>query len=60
LPGSSFKNGQITLEFKGLSVVNGKDCALIAYDSGESSFKILMQPTPEMQIQIVGSSHYFL
>jgi hypothetical protein len=59
LPGSSFKNGQITLEFKGLSVVNAKECALIEYDSGESSFKMLMQPTPEMKIQTVGSSHYF-
>ncbi len=59
LPGSSFKNGQITLEFKGLSVVNGNECALIEYDSGESSFKMLLQPTPEMQIQTVGSSHYF-
>jgi hypothetical protein len=38
-PGSFFKNGEITLEFKGLSQVNGKLCALIGYDSGESSFK---------------------
>ncbi|MCI0692340.1 hypothetical protein L0337_10105 [candidate division KSB1 bacterium] len=59
LPGSSFKNGQITLEFKGLSIVNGKQCALVEYDSGESSFKMLMQPTPELKIQTVGSSHYF-
>jgi hypothetical protein len=59
LPGSSFKNGEITLAFKGLSMLNGKQCALVEYDSGESSFKMLMQPTPEMQIQTVGSSHYF-
>ncbi len=59
LPGSSFKNGQITLEFKGLGVVNGKECALVAYDSGESSFKMIMKPAPLMEIQAVGSSHYF-
>lgn len=59
LPGSSFKNGEITLTFEGLSMVNGKQCALVAYDSGESSFKMLMQPTPEMKIQTIGSSHYF-
>lgn len=59
LPGSSFKNGQITLEFKGLSVMNGKECALIEYDSGESSFKMIMKPAPLMEIQAVGSSHYF-
>jgi hypothetical protein len=57
--GSFFKNGQITLELKGLSAVGGKPCALVAYDSGESSFKMIMQPTPEMKIQTAGSSHYF-
>ncbi|MGH7453715.1 MAG: hypothetical protein ACRENG_20365, partial [bacterium] len=45
--GSSFKNGEITLEFKGVSLVNGKPCALLEYDSGESSFKMLMKPMPE-------------
>jgi hypothetical protein len=56
--GSFFKNGEITLEFKGLSQINGKSCALVAYDSGESSFKILLKPPPELN-QTVGSSHYF-
>lgn len=56
--GSFFKNGEITLEFKGLSVVNGKHCALLEYDSGESSFKMIMKPMPNMEIQTVGSSHY--
>ena len=56
--GSFFKNGEITLEFKGLSVVNDRQCALLEYDSGESSFKIIMEPMPNMEIQTVGSSHY--
>jgi hypothetical protein len=49
-PGSFFKNGEVTLEFKGLSRINGKSCALIGYDSGESSFKVATT---------TGSSHYF-
>jgi hypothetical protein len=57
--GSSFKNGKITLEFKGVSVVNGKLCALLEYDSGESSFKMIMKPMPDMEVRTIGSSHYF-
>jgi hypothetical protein len=56
--GSVFRNGRITLEFKGLSLVNGRRCALLEYDSGESSFEMVMKPTPDMEIQTVGSSHY--
>ncbi len=56
--GSFFKNGEITLEFKGLSVVNDKLCALVGYDSGESSFKMKMNPVPDMEIKTVGHSHY--
>jgi hypothetical protein len=56
--GSSFKNGEITLEFKGLSYVNDKECALLGFDSGESSFKMIMNPVPDMEIVTVGSSHY--
>lgn len=56
--GSYFKNGEITLEFKGLSVVHDKPCALLEYDSGESSFKMIIKPIPNMEIQTVGSSHY--
>ncbi len=56
--GSFFKNGEITLEFKGLSIVNEKQCALIGVDSGESSFKMIMHPIDDMEIVTVGSSHY--
>ncbi|MBL7094820.1 hypothetical protein ISS22_12700 [candidate division KSB1 bacterium] len=56
--GSFFKNGEITLEFKGLSVVNEKQCALIGVDSGESAFKMIMHPAENMEIITVGSSHY--
>ena len=57
--GSSFTNGEITLEFKGLSAVNGRPCALVEYDSGASSFKMIMRPMPEMEVVTVGSSHYW-
>jgi len=58
LPGSTFKNGEVTLEFKGLTGIQGVPCALIGFDSGESSFRMLMRPMPDMEIQAVGRSHY--
>lgn len=57
--GSTFRNGEITLSFKGLSVVNGAPSAIVAYDSGESSFVMAMEPAPGMRINVVGASHYF-
>jgi hypothetical protein len=56
--GSTFKNGEVTLAFKGLSTVDGAACAIVAYDSGESSFKMLANPMPSMEVRSVGSSHY--
>jgi hypothetical protein len=56
--GSTFKNGQITLEFKGLSLVDGAACAVVAYDSGESSFQMIVTPMPNMEVRSVGGSHY--
>lgn len=56
--GSTFKNGEVTLEFKGLSRVAGATCALVGYDSGESSFQMIVNPTPNMEIRTKGSSHY--
>ena len=57
--GSYFKNGEITLAFKGLGLVNEKTCAILEYDSGESSFYMLIKPMPNMEIPTKGSSHYF-
>ena len=57
--GSIFKNGKITLGFKGLSLVNEKSCAVIEYDSGESSFTMMMKPTPDIEIKTTGTSHYW-
>jgi len=57
--GSYFKNGEITLGFKGLGLVNEKTCAIIEYDSGESSFYMLIKPMANIQIPTKGSSHYW-
>ena len=56
--GSYFKNGEITLDFTGLSIVNNSVCAIVNFDSGESSFKMIMKPMPNMEITTIGSSHY--
>ncbi len=57
--GSFFRNGEVTLEFKGLSIVDGVDCAIVGFDSGDSSFKFAVNPTPEMEIKTVGAAHYW-
>lgn len=57
--GSKFKNGEVTVAFKGLSLVNGKTCALMEYDSGESSYYMMMNPMPNVKITSKGSSHYW-
>lgn len=56
--GSYFRNGKITLELEGLSLVKNQVCALLKYDSGESSFKMIMKPMPNMEVSTSGSSHY--
>ncbi len=56
--GSTFKNGEVTLELKGLSLVDDTPCALLAYDSGESSFQMIVTPMPNLEVRAVGSSHY--
>jgi len=57
--GSYFKNGEVTLAFKGLSLENDKTCAILEYDSGESSFFMRMMMTPNSEIPTKGSSHYW-
>lgn len=57
-PGSSFKNGEVTLAFKGLSLAQGAGCAVVGFDSGDGSFKMIMKPRPDMEIRTTGSSHY--
>ncbi len=57
--GSYFQNGEITLELMGISAVKNNLCGIIKYDSGESSFKMLMTPAPNIDVTTFGRSHYF-
>lgn len=57
--GSTLKDGEVTLEFKGMSVVDGATCAILHVDSGEGSFTMIFSPMPNMEIKTVGSTHYW-
>ncbi len=57
-PGSFFKNGEITLELKGLGLVDGAPCALVGYDSGESTLKMIVPMSPKVDIVTEGGSEY--
>ncbi len=56
--GSFFKNGEITLRFTGVGLVNDLNCAIIGLNSGESSFKMIMDIAPEIRVITVGGSRY--
>jgi len=58
LEGSTFKNGEVTLEFKGLSVVDGATSAILHVDSGDGSF-IMAFSHEGMEIKTVGGTHYW-
>jgi hypothetical protein len=57
--GSEFRNGEVTLELKGLSMVDGLPCALLGYDSGESSYVMFVTPMSGIELKAEGASHYF-
>lgn len=56
--GSFFRNGEITLLFKGVSRVAEAVCAVIGYDSGESTLRMLMPLGADKEIEMVGGSEY--
>ncbi len=58
LEGSTFKNGEITLEFKGVSVVGDAPTAILHLDSGDGSF-IMTFSHEGMEIKTVGGTHYW-
>ena len=41
-PGSTFRNGQVTLELVGVSTVEKAVCAMVEYDAGESSLRMII------------------
>jgi hypothetical protein len=58
-PGSVFRLGEVTLELKGLSLVDGHRCALVGYDSGDASLTMTVKPAPQVSLGVRGSSHFF-
>ena len=54
--GSIFTSGEITLEFKGISVVDDSLCAIVGYDAGESSFTMLFEPFPGFVVKTFGGT----
>jgi hypothetical protein len=56
--GSIWRNGEITLEFKGLAVLDDRPCALLGLDSGACSWTMPMTYMPIMNLKTVGVSNY--
>lgn len=57
-PGSYYRNGEVTLVFKGIGLAQEASCAVVGFDSGEGLFKMIMKPTPTVEIRTTGASHY--
>ena len=56
--GSVFRNGDVRLVFKGIGLVDGAACAIIGYDSGESTLKMIMPMGADKDIVTEGGSEY--
>lgn len=56
--GSVFRNGEITLELKGIGIVDGAACALIGYDSGECTLKMIIRISDKAEAVTEGGSQY--
>ncbi len=57
--GSVYRPGVETLEFKGLSLVAGKPCALLGVDGGEGSYTMIIEVAPAVNVETVGGTRYF-
>ena len=57
-PGSVFRNGDVQLAFKGIGLVDGAACAVVGYDSGESTLKMIMPFGADKEIVTEGGSEY--
>jgi len=56
--GSTFRNGEVSLELKGVSVVDGVPCALVAYDAGESKLKMVTRVSGDQESVTEGGDQY--
>ena len=57
--GSTYKDGEKTLEFNGLSVMDGSPCALLGVDGGEGSYTMIIEVMPDVNATTVGGTRYF-
>jgi hypothetical protein len=57
-PGSTFRNGELALELKGISLVDGRPCALVNYDSGESTLRMAFIQDGGDDVHTEGGSEY--
>ena len=56
--GSVFRNGDVRLTFKGIGLVDGAPCAIVGYDSGESTLKMIMPQPDGTEMITEGGSQY--
>lgn len=56
--GSSWKNGEVTLEFKGLRAIDGQPCAILGFDSGVCPWSMPMTYMPIMNLKTTGVANY--
>jgi hypothetical protein len=56
--GSTFRNGELALELKGISLVDGCPCALVNYDSGESALRMAFIQGDGDDLVTEGGSEY--
>jgi hypothetical protein len=56
--GSVFRNGEVRLTFKGIGLVEGAACAIVGYDSGESTLTMIMLQPDGKEITTEGGSQY--
>jgi hypothetical protein len=58
-PGSVFRNGELTLELKGVSLIDDCPCAVVNYDSGESTLRMaFIQVDKSEDVLMEGGSQY--
>jgi hypothetical protein len=54
--GSIFTSGEVTLEFKGISIVDDSLVAIVGSDEGECSFTMLFEPFPGFVLRTDGGT----
>jgi hypothetical protein len=54
--GSVYRNGEVKLLFKGISVFDEVACAVVGYGSGESTWRMIVPMNADKDIETVGGS----